>query len=244
MKHTLLRRHGWLTLASVLILSVMLLPVGIFAAVASPTVAADGGTMSLAALGMFGLPMMLRDEASDSGEGGGGIDTAAALAKVEDRTLTMSERLSIAAKALRGIDPTNQLATVNADLTQARADLAERDATISQLQNDLQTANARIASLEQDVKQADQARAAAETEATTLRAAEQDLDKRAKALAKEQLGALGIASNQLPKTDPKAGEIDDKKAAETAILELKGSRRIEAALHFKQHGKLPDWMNN
>ena len=128
------------------------------------------------------------------------IDPAAALATIENKTLPMSERLTVAANALRGIAPTEQFAKVSADLATAQASLKTATA-------DLTTAQARITALEADVAAFEKSNAALESENVNLKAAEQDLDKRAKAQAKEEMKALGFPSSQLPNPDPKLASV-------------------------------------
>lgn len=164
-----------------------------------------------------------------------------AIQAIEDKALPMGQRLTVAANALRGIDPTNQLATLKSQLDQAKADLSARDEEITKLKAANADLEKQVAAREADVTAADEARVKAEKTAADLQAKEQDLDKRAEAKAKEHLGALGMKSTDLPAQDPKQGEQDDKASAEEQIRELSGSRRTEAAIFFKQHGKLPDW---
>lgn len=242
MKHILNRRSPWLSLGAVFIIAFMLLPIAVFALGASPS--AGGELMSLASIGFLGAPMMLRDAADgDAPDAGGGVSVTEALAKIEDRSLTITERLTIAAKALGGVDPTNQLAKVKDDLATARAEaaqsatsLSESQATITAMQAELDARNADVTTLEARVAELEAANA-------KLEANEQDLSKRAEALSKEKLGALGVPSNALPITDPKAGELDDNTEAEAKIRELTGAKRVEAALHYKAKGTLPAWMN-
>jgi chromosome segregation ATPase len=169
-----------------------------------------------------------------------------AIAAIEDKTLPMSQRLGVALKALQGVDPTGQLATVKADLDTAKTDLSARDGEITQLKADLDAAQKRITALESDVASADQARADAEKTSADLQSKEQDIATRADALAKEKIAALGFNSNQLPPQNTEHQGNDDagEKSPEARIRKLEGNQRIVAAMHFQKHGKLPDFMNN
>lgn len=168
---------------------------------------------------------------------------ADAIQAIDDKTLTISQRLSVAANALRGIDPTGQLANVKSELDKAKADLSARDEEITQLKASVADLEKQVTAREKDLEAADAARVTAEKRTAELEAMEQDLDKRALAKSKEKLGALGIASSELPKADNKPAG-DDKADAEAAIRKLPGTQRTKAALHFKAHGTLPDWMAN
>ena len=168
---------------------------------------------------------------------------ADAIHAIDDKTLTISQRLSVAANALRGIDPTGQLANIKAELDKAKLDLSARDEEITTLKASLADLEKQVTAREKDLEAADAARVAAEKTAADLQAKEQDLDKRASAKAKEKLGALGIASTELPKADNKPAG-DEKAEAQAAIRKLSGTQRTKAALYFQAHGTLPDWMSN
>lgn len=251
MKHHLsaFRRSPWLSVACLLILGLMFAPVGIMAATSAPTtpLASVGGfnPMMLGALGLGAVCIGLRAPASEGGDGGGDgpkaddkIDLAKAVAQIEDKTLPLSQRLSVAVQALKGIDPTQQLAGIQQKLTDANASITLKDGEITKLKADLATAQQTLAAREKDVTDLEAANAALETEAKDLRAKEQDIDRRAGQKSKERVASLGFPAAKLPGSEPAS-----EKSAEDRIRELQGSQRTSAALYFKQHGKLPDWMN-
>lgn len=223
MKHPRLltfRRCPLLTAVCFALMAFVLLPLLV---AACTTDVVTGGTATMAAAGLFGAPLVLRDKADEHGGGGGGTvpDPATALAKLEDVTLPMSQRLSVAVQALKGIDPTNQLATIKTQLDEANKTLAARDSEITQLKGDLATASKRITALETDVSEAQAATAAAETRAKAAESKEQDLGKRADAMAKERMRELGFkaadlppASDNLPSDTPKTEAEMEKRLAE------------------------------
>jgi hypothetical protein len=210
-----------------------------------PAAVTPHGLGSIAAAGMIGIPMMKMEQASDPANPDA-IGIPDAIKAIEDKTMPMAQRLTVAVKALQGVDPTGQLATVKADLDTAKTDLTTRDAEITKLKADLDLANQRITALESDVASADQARADAEKTSADLQAKEKDVAKRADALAKEKIAALGFNSNQLPPQNTEHQGNDDagEKSPEARIRKLEGNQRIVAAMHFQKHGKLPDFMNN
>ena len=242
-----LPRFSWLQLACICILGLMLSPLAFAASTTAAPVAPGGGSLlGLAALGLGG--MMLRAPASEEDPGGGGggkqeqtLALPDAIKAIEDKTLPMSQRLGVALKALQGVDPTGQLATVKAELDKAKLDLSARDADLVTVRADLATANKQIAALQSDVSEADKARATAEKTAQDLQAKEQNLETRAEAKVKEKMAALGFPTSKLPK-DVDANNAEDKTGPEARIRELTGSKRTQAAIYFEQHKKLPDWM--
>jgi len=157
---------------------------------------------------------MLRSPADDhSSEGGGGApDVATALATLEDRTLPMSQRLSVAMAAMRGIDPTNQLASIQEQLTTAQTALTDKQAELAQLE----TANAQITALTTDVTDAQAATAAAEARAKAAEEKEQDIAKRVDARVKEELASKGFPASKLPSS---SDEIQAELPANKAELE-------------------------
>lgn len=246
MKHTLssFRRSHWLTIACLIILGLMCAPLGLMAASTGAGTPLATGGMNMPLLGAIGIGAVgftLRSPASEDGDGGGGdgkVDLAAAVAQIEDKTLPISQRLGVAVQALKGIDPTQQLATIKQQLTDANATLALRDGEITRLKAELDTAQRTLTARDKDVTDLEAANAQLETEAQNLRAKEQDLDKRAGQKSKEHVAALGFPASQLPAPDAAAEKTDEDR-----IRELKGSQRVSAALFFKQHKKLPEWMN-
>jgi hypothetical protein len=156
--------------------------------------------------GFMFAPIRLQ-KAEGEGEGGSGsgpVDPAAALAQVENTALPIGQRLSVAMNALRGIDPTSQLAALQGKLDTAQQTITAHEATIA--------ANAtKITALEaSNVAFADQVSALTKTN-TELSSKEQDLQKRAAALAKEKVGSLGFSSGKLPgNTDALPGETGSK----------------------------------
>lgn len=240
------RRSFALRAICILILAAMFAPAAMAAASTAPVglPAASGSHLGAAflAAGLGGM-MILRSPAGEEGDVGGGggqqasddkpVDAAEALAAVENKTLPMSQRLSVAAKALRGIPPAEQFAKVKADLDAANTQLAT-------VRGELEAANKQIAALQADVKQLEDANAKLEQTNKDLAAKEQDLNKRASEQAKQIARGIGIEAKDLP-----AAQTGDEAqpTAEDRIRELEGTKRMEAALHYKQHGKLPAWMN-
>jgi vacuolar-type H+-ATPase subunit I/STV1 len=200
--------------ACLAVLAFMLVLVALFAAPAFKS-----GSLALACLAPVAF---LRKEASEEGEGGGGGEktptAAEALAAVEDPTMTMSQRLKVAAQALRGIDPTNQLAALQSQLQTAKESLAAKETELAGVQAELGTTKQRVAALEGDVKTLEQSNA-------DLQAKEQDLEKRAAEKAKEQVRSVGIKAAKLPKST------DDEKVPATGA---------KAALEAFQAEKDPD----
>jgi hypothetical protein len=226
------RRSPLLKLLCLSVLAFTFAPVALLAAPAalsgSPVVASMGGfnpMMICAGAAGLGAIAYLRDRASDESEGGGGggggekTPTAAeALAAVEDPTMTMSQRLKVAAQALRGVDPTNQLAALQSQLQAAKDSLAAKETELAGVQAELDTTKQRVAALEGDVKTLEQSNA-------DLQAKEQDLEKRAAEKAKEQVRSVGIKAEKLPKST------DDEKVPATGA---------KAALEAFQAEKDPD----
>lgn len=239
------RRSFALRAICLLILAAMFAPAAMAAASAAPVglPAASGSHLGAAflAAGLGGM-MILRAPAGEEGEGGGGgsqasddkpVGVAEALAAIEDKTLPMSQRIGVAMKALRGIPPAEQFAKVKADLDAANASLIT-------VRGELEAANNQLVALQADVKQLEEANAKLENENKDLAAKEQDLSKRASEQAKQIARGVGIQADQLPAAQ--TGE-EAQPTAEDRIRELKGTKRMEAALHYNQHGKLPAWMN-
>jgi len=212
MKHHLssFRRSPWLRIALIVILGLMFAPLGVMAATSSvATPLASVGGFNPAMIGAIGLGAVcigLRKEASEEGDGGGGegtkaedkLDLTAAIAKLEDKTLPISQRLSVAVQALKGIDPTQQLAGTKQQLTDANATIALRDGEITKLKAELETTKQTLKAREKDVSDLEASNAALETEAKDLRAKEQDIDKRAGQKSKEHVASLGFPAAKLP----------------------------------------------
>lgn len=213
MKHHLssFRRSPWLRIALIVILGLMFAPVGVMAAtssVATPLASVGGfNPVMIGALGVGAMCIGLRKEASEEGDGGGGgdgqkaedkLDLTAAIAKLEDKTLPISQRLSVAVQALKGIDPTQQLAGVQKQLTDAKASIALKDGEIAKLKAELDTAQKTLSAREKDVTDLEAANARLETEVKDLRAKEQDIDKRAGQKSKEHVASLGFPAAKLP----------------------------------------------
>jgi septal ring factor EnvC (AmiA/AmiB activator) len=146
---------------------------------------------------------LLNAAADDGSENGGAapVNPAEALAKIEDRTLPMGQRLSVAAAALRGIDPTNQLAAVQERLTQAEAANADLQAQAEQANAERDTARAELTAREQDVTDLQARNAELEQANADLTAREQDITTRADALVAERIAALGFPAERLPAAD-------------------------------------------
>lgn len=205
MKHTLssFRRSHWLTIACLIILGLMCAPLGLMAAsTGAGTPLATGGLNMplLGAIGIGAVGLTLRSPASEDGDGGGDgkVDLAAAVAQIEDKTLPISQRLGVAVQALKGIDPTQQLAGIQQKLTDANASITLKDAEITKLKAELDTAQKTLAARDKDVSDLEASNAQLETEAKDLRAKEQDLDKRAGQKSKEHVASLGFPSSKLP----------------------------------------------
>lgn len=161
----------------------------------------------------------LFNAASDDGSENGGaaastVDLSAVIAQVENRTLPMSQRLSSAVAALRGIDPTNQLAAVQEQLTQAQARATELEQQLSTAQADLVTARAELAAREQDVTDLQARNAELEQANADLTAREQDLETRADAKAAEKVAALGFPAGRLPAANGQQATEGEEKIAE------------------------------
>jgi hypothetical protein len=205
MKHTLssFRRSFWLQVTLIVVLGIMCAPLGVMAATTGAgTPLATGGLnpimLGAIGLGAFGI---LRSPASDDGDAGGGdgkLDLAAAVAQIEDKTLPISQRLSVAVQALKGIDPTQQLASIKQHLTDANASIALKDGEITKLKAELDTAQKTLTAREKDVSELEASNAQLENEANTLRAKEQDIDKRAEQKSKEHVASLGFPASNLP----------------------------------------------
>lgn len=247
------RRSTTLRIACLLILAVMCAPAAMAAAITvtpAPTLASVSGFSPLFVAGGIGLAGLgLMNAAKDDGsENGGGepkqedkpVDPAAAIQQIEDRTLPMSQRLSVAANALRGIAPAEQFTKVKADLATAHSTIQAKDTEIVDLKAKLKTAEDQLAAAQTDVSTLEQANAKLEQANKDLAAKEQDLAKRASEQAKQIVRGIGMEAGKLPAAQ--TGD-DAQPTAEDRIRELKGMKRTEAALHFKQHGKLPAWMN-
>lgn len=234
MKNRFARRNPWVFTTAIILLAVLFLPLALLAFTAD---AGAGGTgvSTLAMAGLMGAPFMLRDKAGEHEGGGGGDgapDVATALAEIQDTTLPMSQRLGIALKALGGIDPTNQLAKIQADLTEVQGQLVARDSELAQVRGELETANKQIEALTTDVTEAQAATAAAETRAKELQAKEQDLQKRVDAKVKEELAAKGFPAAKLPAASE---NMPDKEMGRAAFDKLSASEQNE---FMRQGGKL------
>lgn len=169
---------------------------------------------------------------------GGATDTpdpAAALAALEDKTLPMSQRLDVAFKALKGIDPTNQLAAVKKQLAEAQASVALKDAEIEKIKGELSTANKQLEARHADVKGLEEANAKLEKENKELSGKEQNLEKRATEKANERVATLGFPASKLPAATEKvsdAANLEDLKAKFEA--ETDPMKKAEARLKLKQ----------
>ena len=140
--------------------------------------------------------------AADPENPGGGktdpkpIDPAAALAQGMDEKLTMKQRLTVMADALRGIPPAEQFTKVSADLTASQAE-------VTRLTAELTTTKETLAARVLDVENLDKEKIAIAKERDDLKAKEQDLTKRVDAQVKEKVAALGFPAANLPKpTEP------------------------------------------
>lgn len=238
MKNRFARRNPWIFTTAIILLAVLFLPLALVAFTAD---AGAGGTgaSSLAMAGLMGAPFMLCNKAGEHEGGGGGAapDVATALAEIQDTTLPMSQRLGIALKALGGIDPTNQLAKIQADLTDVQGQLAVRDSELAQVRGELETANKRIEALTTDVTEAQAATAAAETRAKELQTKEQDLQKRVDAKVKEELAAKGFPAAKLPAASE---SMPSKEMGRAAFDKLSAS---EQNAFMRQGGKLVHDLN-
>lgn len=163
----------------------------------------NGFNMALVgAVGLGAVAYGLRNKATEEGEGGGGgtetPNAADALAKIEDKTLPMGQRLQVAAAALRGVDPTGQLATIKQSLTNAQAALSAKETELDGVQAKVKNLEGQLAAREADVQSLEESNAKLEKENKGLQAKDQDLETRASAKAKEQVAALGFPAGQLP----------------------------------------------
>jgi hypothetical protein len=200
MKHTLssFRRSSLLRMLCLGMLAFMLAPAAM--AASSPTnlgginstAASKVGGLAGAAALLAAAPVFIagKKEGEESSEN---LAPAEALAAVENKALPMSQRLSIAAKTLRGIDPTNQLADMQGKLTASETLAAERLTKLTAAESQLAARTADVATLEASNATLEAANAALTTK-------EQDLEKRVASKSKESLGALGFNAAELPKT--------------------------------------------
>lgn len=187
--------------------------------------------------------------ADENPPGGGGSSAdappslAAEFTQIDPAKMSIPDRFRAAGNILaKGDGAINALNTKITDLTAANGALTSEKAT---LQTKYDEAMARISTLEAEAMEASSGMAGLLQENETLKATEKDLSKRADALSKERMGALGFKGSKLPKQDPEAeASGDENSKPEAKIRELTGTKRVQAALYFKEHGKLPDWMNN
>lgn len=245
------RRSPWLRVACVLLLAVMFAPAAMAAAssapVGLPLASTSHGASAFLAAGVGGAFLMLRSPEGGEGGGGGGsepkaedvVDPEAALKQAEDPTLTLGARFKVMVAALKGVPPAKQFQQVQADLTAAQAAITERDGEITRLKAELKAANDQLAARQADLDALDQEKTTLATENAQLKAADKDLNKRASEQAKNIVQSVGIDASALP-----GPASETAKTPEERIRELKGSQRTEAALYFRQHKKLPEWMNN
>jgi hypothetical protein len=232
MKHHLssIRRSLWLRVACVLILTLLCAPAAMAAVSAAPVglpiaTGSNVGSAFLAA-GLGGM-IMLRNAASDEGgdNGGGGgapVDPTAAIAAIEDKTLPMSQRLSVALKALQGIAPADQFAKVKTDLATANSTLQARDTEIGDLKAKLKTVEDQLAAAQGDVTTLEQSNAQLEKDLADLRTKEADVEKRADVKSKEKLASLGFPASRLPGPDSRLESKDlpqSEATLETALAE-------------------------
>lgn len=251
MKHHLssFRRSPWTSIACLLILGLMFAPLGLMAVTTSPTTPlAPLGGLDPVAAGMLGIGAVggiLRSQASEHGDGGGGkapeqLDLAKAVAQIEDKTLPISQRLSVAVQALKGIDPTQQLADVKQQLTDAQATVAKRDSEITRLKSELETAQKTLAAREKDVTDLEAANANLESEAKDLRSKEQDLKKRSEAKATEKIAALGFPASKLPgsQSQEQSKSLPENQAAlEQELKSCKTQKERSALLRSYQEAR-------
>ena len=177
------------------------------------------------------------DGSENGGAGAAPVNLAEVIAQVENRTLPLGQRLSTAAKALRGIDPTNQLAAIQEQLTQAQARTTELEQQLSTAQADLVTVRAELAAREQDVNDLQTRNAELEQANADLTAREQDLEARADAKAAEKVAALGFPANRLPAANGQQAAEGEEKIAELReqlAKETDPGKRGKIALEIKQ----------
>jgi hypothetical protein len=157
------------------------------------------------ALACAGLPMLasFRMEEADDPANPDAIGVGDAIKAIEDKTMPVSQRLGVALKALQGVDPTGQLATIKAELEKAKQGLESKDADFTKIKAELDAAKKQVLALEQDVKDQDAARIEAEKKLAEIEAKEKDLDKRADDKSKEKIRALGFSAKQLPPASDK-----------------------------------------
>ena len=227
------------SVVSVLLLLFMCAPLAMAAgpvASSAPTFS-TGTLLGLGSVVMLGTTLAGGTEKTDDPTAEK-VDVESALATVEDKTLPISQRLGVAVSALRGIDPTGQLANVRGEYDRAMAELRTAQSENEKLTAQVTDLTKQLQAREADVTAADTARAAAEKNLAELQAKDMDLDKRAKALSDERMRERGVPAAQLPSTTHEATE----KTPEQRITALRGSDRTKAALHFRAHKELPDWM--
>lgn len=186
-------KSSFLRFSALAILAFMCFPLAIVAA------AHPAGSMSLACLAFAPICMEPVDDKPPGSTGAADkpVDVKQALAEVENTALPIGQRISVAIKALQGIDPTKQLADINGQLATAQAKVKEHEGTLA-------TLNEKIKTLEASNVQFSDRATALEKENTDLKGKEQDLEKRAEAKSKEKVAALGFRADNLPAPDAQA----------------------------------------
>ncbi len=240
MKHHLsaFRRSHWLSIFCLVILAFMCAPVAVMAApgtVGLPLANAGGwNPMLMGSIGLGVIAYGLRSKAGEEGEDNGGgepLDPKAALAKVEDNSLTMGQRLKIAASALRGIDPTGQLGAVNQKLTDVQATLSAKETELAQVQATLAGVQKELSARQADIAGLEASVVKLEAEKKDLLAKEQNLENRAEAKAKEKVASLGFDGSKLPGSQ----QASDKEVPQTRA-ELEAA--MEKATNMKERQEL------
>ena len=138
------------------------------------------------------------DDGSENGGAAAPVNLADVIAQVENPTLTFSQRLTMALGALKGIDPTNQLATVQERLTLSEARVTELLAQVESSNTTLAEVRAQLAAREQDVTDLEARNAELEQANVDLKAKDQDITARADKLVAERIAALGFPAERLP----------------------------------------------
>lgn len=168
------------------------------------------------------------------------VDPAEALKAIQDKTLPMSQRLDVAFKALKGIDPTNQLAAVKQKLADAEALVKTRDGELATANDALAAAKKELAAREADVKNLEASNAQLALANKDLAAKEQSIDKRATAMANEKVAALGFPAGKLPAAnDEIPGDVPQtEEQLEEALKKCKTQQERSAMLREFRAAKL------
>lgn len=240
MKSNWFHRSPWLALASLVLLLFVASPVAFAAgsAIASPPGSAavldqkDGHLLGgVLALGLLGALAVQGDKKEGEGDDAP-VSAEDALKAMNDDTIPFMQRFKIMGRALAGTGETKQIANLQGEYDRAMSELKASQGDLEKAKADLETANEKLQAKEADLKALDEKLAAAEKRAADAEAKEQDLTKRAKAMADERMKELGFKASELPPARNDNPADDPKKA----VLQLTGTARIVEALKLREKG--------